>query len=32
MLKLYDILEDMDDVQKLYANFDISDALLEKLA
>jgi YebC/PmpR family DNA-binding regulatory protein len=32
MLKLYDILEDMDDVQKLYANFDISEELLEKLA
>ncbi len=32
MLKLYELLEDMEDVQKLYANFDISDELLEKLA
>jgi len=31
MLKLYDVLEDLDDVQKIYANFDISDELLEKL-
>lgn len=32
MLKLYEVLEDLDDVQKLYANFDISEELLEKLA
>jgi len=32
MLKMYEILEDLDDVVKLYANFDISDELLEKLA
>lgn len=32
MLKLYETLEDIDDVQKLYANFDISEELLEKLA
>ncbi|MFH1688543.1 MAG: YebC/PmpR family DNA-binding transcriptional regulator [bacterium] len=32
MMKLYDILEDLDDVQKIYANFDISEELLEKLA
>lgn len=32
MLKLYEILEDLDDVQKIYANFDISEELLEKLA
>jgi len=32
MLKLWDILEELDDVQKIYANFDISEELLEKLA
>ena len=32
MLKMYEILEDLDDVVKIYANFDISDELLEKLA
>jgi transcriptional/translational regulatory protein YebC/TACO1 len=32
MMKLYDILEDLDDVQKIYANFDISEELLEKLS
>jgi YebC/PmpR family DNA-binding regulatory protein len=32
MLKLYELLEDLDDVQKIYANFDISEDLLEKLA
>ncbi len=32
MMKLWDILEDLDDVQKIYANFDISEELLEKLA
>jgi len=32
MLKLYETLEDIDDIQKLYANFDISEELLEKLA
>lgn len=32
MLKLYEALEDNDDVQKIYANFDIDEALLEKLA
>ncbi len=31
MLKLWDILEELDDVQKIYANFDISEELLEKL-
>jgi len=30
MLKLMDALEDMDDVQKVYANFDIDEAELEK--
>ncbi len=32
MMKLYDALEDNDDVQKVYANFDIDEAILEKLA
>ncbi|MCK4301622.1 MAG: YebC/PmpR family DNA-binding transcriptional regulator [candidate division Zixibacteria bacterium] len=32
MLKLYELLEDLDDVQKTYANFDIPEELLEKLA
>ncbi|MCK4460168.1 MAG: YebC/PmpR family DNA-binding transcriptional regulator [candidate division Zixibacteria bacterium] len=32
MIKLYEILEELDDVQKIYANFDISEELLEKLA
>lgn len=32
MLKLYELLEEHDDIQKVYANFDIDEALLEKLA
>ncbi|MEO5339944.1 MAG: YebC/PmpR family DNA-binding transcriptional regulator [Magnetococcus sp. MYC-9] len=32
MLKLMDMLEDNDDVQKVYANFDIPDEILERLA
>ncbi len=32
MMKLYDALEDQDDVQKLSANFDIDDKLLEELS
>ncbi|MFH1372297.1 MAG: YebC/PmpR family DNA-binding transcriptional regulator [bacterium] len=32
MLKMYELLEECDDVQKIYANFDIDEALLEKLA
>ncbi|MEA3296773.1 MAG: YebC/PmpR family DNA-binding transcriptional regulator [candidate division Zixibacteria bacterium] len=32
MIKLYELLEDLDDVQKIYANFDIPEELLEKLA
>jgi len=32
MLRLYEALEDMDDVQKVYANFDIEQSLLEKVA
>ena len=30
-LKLLEVLEDHDDVQKVYSNFDIPDALIEKL-
>ena len=32
MMKLIDALEDCDDVQNVYANFDISDEELERLA
>jgi len=32
MLKMMDLLEENDDVQKVYANFDIDDAIMEKLA
>ncbi|MEO0304573.1 MAG: YebC/PmpR family DNA-binding transcriptional regulator, partial [candidate division WOR-3 bacterium] len=32
MLKLIDALEDHDDVQNVYSNFDISDELMEKLS
>jgi transcriptional/translational regulatory protein YebC/TACO1 len=32
MLKLYEQLEEHDDIQKVYANFDIDEELLEKLA
>ncbi len=32
MLKLYDLLEDLDDVQKVYTNFDVDEELLEKIA
>jgi YebC/PmpR family DNA-binding regulatory protein len=32
MLKMMEALEDLDDVQKVYANFDISAAELERLA
>jgi YebC/PmpR family DNA-binding regulatory protein len=32
MLKLMEELEDHDDVQKVYANFDIDDELMEKLS
>lgn len=31
ILKLIDVLEDLDDVQKVFANFDISDDILDKL-
>ncbi len=32
MLKMVDLLEESDDVQKVYSNFDIDQALLEELA
>ncbi len=32
MLKLMEILDDHDDVQKVHANFDIPDAVMEKVA
>jgi YebC/PmpR family DNA-binding regulatory protein len=32
LLKMIDVLEDNDDVQNVYANFDISDDILEKLS
>jgi YebC/PmpR family DNA-binding regulatory protein len=31
LLKLFGLIEDNDDVQKVYSNFDISDELMEKL-
>jgi len=32
MLKMYELLEEHDDVQKVYGNFDIDDDIMEKLA
>ena len=32
MLKLIDVLEDNDDVQRVYSNFEVSDEILEKLS
>ena len=32
LLKLLDVLEDNDDVQNVYANFDIDDEIMEKLS
>ncbi|MDP8204155.1 MAG: YebC/PmpR family DNA-binding transcriptional regulator [Candidatus Tenebribacter mawsonii] len=32
LLKLIDLLEDCDDVQKVYANFEISDEIFERLS
>ena len=32
MLKLMEALEDLDDVQKVYANFDIDDSIMERLS
>ena len=31
LLKLVDLLNEHDDVQNVYANFEVSDALIEKL-
>ena len=31
-LKLVEIMDDHDDIQKVHANFDISDEIMEKLA
>ena len=31
LLKLLDVLEDSDDVQNVYANFDIPEAVMQKL-
>ena len=31
LLKLLEIIDDQEDVQKVHANFDISDELMEKL-
>ncbi|MEQ1919426.1 MAG: YebC/PmpR family DNA-binding transcriptional regulator, partial [Elusimicrobiota bacterium] len=32
VLKLIELLEALDDVKNVYANFDISDAVMEKMA
>ncbi|MBU2538613.1 MAG: YebC/PmpR family DNA-binding transcriptional regulator, partial [Proteobacteria bacterium] len=32
LMKLIDNLEDFDDVQKVHANFDIPDELMEKIS
>ena len=32
VLKLLDVLDDNDDVQNVYANFDIPDAVMQKLS
>jgi transcriptional/translational regulatory protein YebC/TACO1 len=32
VLKLLDVLEESDDVQNVYANFDIPDAVMQKLS
>jgi len=32
LLKMLDVLEDLDDVQEVYSNADIADALVEKLS
>ena len=32
MLKMMDLLEENDDIQKVYANFDIDESVMEKLA
>jgi transcriptional/translational regulatory protein YebC/TACO1 len=32
VLKLLDVLEDDDDVQNVYANFEIADEIMQKLS
>jgi len=32
VLKLYEVLDELDDVQHVYANFDIPDAVMEKIS
>jgi len=32
VLKLIDLLNEHDDVQNVYANFEVSDALMQKLS
>jgi transcriptional/translational regulatory protein YebC/TACO1 len=32
VLKLLDVLDESDDVQNIYANFDIPDAVMQKLS
>jgi len=32
LLKLYELLEEHEDIQKVYSDFDIDESLLEKLA
>ncbi len=32
MLKLIELLDDNDDVQNVYANFEVSDALVQKMS
>ena len=32
LLRLIDMLEELDDVQKVYANFEVSDEVLEALS
>ena len=32
LVKLLDVLDDHDDVQHVYGNYELSDALMEKLA
>ena len=31
MFRLVDVLEDLDDVQNIFANYDVSDAVMEEL-
>ena len=32
VLRLVEVLDDHDDVQNVYANFEVSDALMQKLS